>query len=115
MKKRIWELDMLRGIFMILIMLFNLWYDLVYLYGVAKLVLCARGDAQFETHTFALFGTTGDACGSTVVAGGENTLILDDDGAYMAVFLETTGPFADGIGQVDKTFIPFIHKTYGNS
>ena len=37
MKKRIWELDMLRGIFMILIMLFHLWYDLVYLYGVAKL------------------------------------------------------------------------------
>jgi len=37
MKKRIWELDMLRGIFMILIMLFHLWYDLVYLYGIAEL------------------------------------------------------------------------------
>ena len=37
MKKRIWELDMLRGILMILIMLFHLWYDLVYLYGLAAL------------------------------------------------------------------------------
>ena len=34
MKRRIWELDMLRGFFMILIMLFHLWYDLVYLYGL---------------------------------------------------------------------------------
>lgn len=37
MKKRIWELDMLRGFFMILIMLFHLWYDLVYLYGLTAL------------------------------------------------------------------------------
>ena len=37
MKKRIWELDALRGIFMIAIMLFHLWYDLVHLFGVAAL------------------------------------------------------------------------------
>ena len=37
MKKRIWELDALRGVFMIAIMLFHLWYDLVYLFDVAEL------------------------------------------------------------------------------
>ena len=37
MKKRIWELDALRGVCMIIIMLFHLWYDLVYLFGVAEL------------------------------------------------------------------------------
>ena len=42
MKKRIWELDMLRGFFMILIMLFHLWYDLVYLYGLTALDTAAK-------------------------------------------------------------------------
>lgn len=42
MKKRIWELDMLRGFFMILIMLFHLWYDLVYLYGLTTLDTAAK-------------------------------------------------------------------------
>ena len=37
MKKRIWELDVLRGIFMIAIIFFHLMYDLVYLFGVVEL------------------------------------------------------------------------------
>ena len=37
MKKRIWELDALRGIFMILIIFFHLMYDLVYLFGIVEL------------------------------------------------------------------------------
>lgn len=37
MNKRIWELDMLRGVCMIGIMFFHLVYDLVYLYGVMEL------------------------------------------------------------------------------
>lgn len=37
MKKRIWELDALRGLLMIAIMLFHLWYDLVYLFCVTDL------------------------------------------------------------------------------
>lgn len=37
MKKRIWELDALRGVFMILIILFHLMYDLVYLFGIVEL------------------------------------------------------------------------------
>ena len=37
MGKRIWELDVLRGIFMILIMYFHLMYDLVHLFGLVEL------------------------------------------------------------------------------
>lgn len=37
MKKRIWELDAMRGVFMIAIILFHLMYDLVYLFGVVEL------------------------------------------------------------------------------
>lgn len=37
MKKRIWELDVLRGIFMIAIIFFHLMYDLVYLFDVVDL------------------------------------------------------------------------------
>ena len=48
MKKRIWELDMLRGIFMILIMLFHLWYDLVYLFGLTEL------DTEFKRFLFGI-------------------------------------------------------------
>ena len=44
MKKRIWELDALRGIFMILIIFFHLMYDLVYLFGIVELTTpLARG------------------------------------------------------------------------
>lgn len=37
MKKRIWELDALRGVFMIAIIFFHLMYDLVYLFGIVEL------------------------------------------------------------------------------
>lgn len=37
MKKRIWELDALRGVFMIAIIFFHLIYDLVYLFGIMEL------------------------------------------------------------------------------
>lgn len=37
MKQRIWELDAIRGIFMIYIILFHLMYDLVYLFDVVDL------------------------------------------------------------------------------
>ena len=37
MKKRIWELDVLRGIFMIAIIFFHLMYDLIYLFGIVEL------------------------------------------------------------------------------
>lgn len=37
MKKRIWELDALRGLFILIMIGFHLWYDLVYLFGVVKL------------------------------------------------------------------------------
>lgn len=37
MKKRIWELDVLRGIFMIAIIFFHLIYDLIYLFGIVEL------------------------------------------------------------------------------
>lgn len=53
MKKRIWELDTLRGIFMIAIMLFHLWYDLVYLFGVARLT------TGFAKTLFGLFNDWG--------------------------------------------------------
>lgn len=53
MRKRIWELDTLRGIFMILIMLFHLWYDLVYLFGVAQLT------TDFEQTLYGLFNDWG--------------------------------------------------------
>ena len=48
MKKRIWELDALRGFLMIAIMLFHLWYDLVFLFGLADLTTpFARGLYSF--------------------------------------------------------------------
>lgn len=37
MKKRIWELDALRGVFMIAIIFFHLMYDLIYLFGIVEL------------------------------------------------------------------------------
>ena len=37
MKKRIWELDALRGVLMIIIIVFHLIYDLVFLFGVMEL------------------------------------------------------------------------------
>lgn len=37
MKKRIWELDALRGLFIIIMIGFHLAYDLVYLFGLVKL------------------------------------------------------------------------------
>ena len=37
MKQRIWELDAIRGVFMIYIMSFHLMYDLVYLFGIVEL------------------------------------------------------------------------------
>lgn len=37
MKKRIWELDLLRGVLLVLMILVHLVYDLVYLYGVWRL------------------------------------------------------------------------------
>lgn len=48
MKKRIWELDVLRGICLIGIMYFHLMYDLVYLFGVVELTTpLARALYQF--------------------------------------------------------------------
>lgn len=37
MKKRIWELDALRGLCLLLMIAFHLWYDLVYLFGLVDL------------------------------------------------------------------------------
>lgn len=37
MKKRIWELDALRGLFLLLMIAFHLWYDLIYLYALVDL------------------------------------------------------------------------------
>ena len=37
MKKRIWELDAIRGLFLLLMIAFHLWYDLIYLYGIVEL------------------------------------------------------------------------------
>lgn len=53
MKKRIWELDALRGIFMIAIMLFHLWYDLVYLFSLVGL------STPFAKALFGLFNDWG--------------------------------------------------------
>ena len=39
MKKRIWELDASRGLFLLLMIAFHLWYDLIYLYGVVELTV----------------------------------------------------------------------------
>lgn len=41
MKKRIWELDALRGLLIIIMIGFHLWYDLVYLFGLAELSTAA--------------------------------------------------------------------------
>lgn len=38
MKKRIWELDVLRGVFILNMIIFHLAYDLIYLFGIVKLV-----------------------------------------------------------------------------
>ena len=37
MKKRIWELDALRGLLILIMIGFHLWYDLVYLFGLVRL------------------------------------------------------------------------------
>jgi len=37
MKNRIWELDALRGLCLVLVVAFHLWYDLVYLFGLIPL------------------------------------------------------------------------------
>ena len=37
MKNRIWELDALRGFFLVLVVAFHFWYDLVYLFGLIPL------------------------------------------------------------------------------
>ena len=37
MKKRIWELDAIRGLFLLLMIAFHLWYDLLFLYELVEL------------------------------------------------------------------------------
>lgn len=47
MKKRIWELDALRGLFLIGVVAFHLMYDLIYLFGLVSLTTPAQKAAFF--------------------------------------------------------------------
>ncbi len=79
MKKRIWELDMLRGLLVVVMVLFHLWYDLVYLFGVTELTapglfnfLSAWTGVPFViiSGICVTFGTHPVRRGLTVLAGG---------------------------------------------
>lgn len=106
MKKRIWELDMLRGVFMILIITFHLVYDLVFLYGIMELrtplarTLYQLGNDWAGTPFLLISGlcaTLGSRPvkrGLTVIAGG------------LAINLVTTGMYLFGFA--DKSIIIYF-------
>lgn len=106
MKKRIWELDAFRGFFMILIMAFHGWYDLVYLYGLTDL------STPLERGLFQLFNDWGGTpflllSGICVTIGSKHIKRgLQVIGGGMIITLVTTGMYL--LGFTGKSIIIYF-------